>query len=332
MVVLTIALPTRPLAAAQPGREQKVALSIGACPEPFESSLRRMLAIELGDLLDESQSAASRQLESIEIACETATARITARGAGGGEAVHNDLRLDAFPGDAAPRAVALAALEALRAVDPSLAERIEARRAQTRPDAPPSASVRTPNAASPPPARRERSDAPRLESQAFTRATLGAIARSFLGDPATTSIGARLELSRRFAAPWDLGLDLDGTYARREVSLGVVHATLLSTAAWFGLRAGNATWSATVGLGARVGLALLRGAPGNEARGHDSARPVAGPMLVARGDGAIGPMALALALEGGLALANAEGVANGTPVAGYQGVWLAVSSNAGVRF
>ncbi len=330
MAVLAIALPARPLAAAQAGREQKVALAVSTCPQPFEASLRRILAIELGELLDESRSAASRELESIEIACETETARITARSAGGGEAAHNDLQLDAFPGDAAPRAVALAALEALRAVDPTLAERIEARRAKARPDAVPSAPASTPHAA--PLARLESSDSSRLESQTFTRVTLGGIARSFLGDPATTSVGARLELSWRCAAPWDLGLDVDGTFAQREVSLGVVHATLLSTAAWFGLRAGNAAWSGTAGLGARVGLALLRGAPGNLARGHDSARPVGGPMLVTRGDGAIGPIALALALEGGLTLASAEGLANGTPVAGYKGIWLAVSSNAGLRF
>jgi hypothetical protein len=335
--VLAFSLPARPLAAAEPEREKKVALAVRACPEPFESPLRRILAIELGSLLDETRSAASRELESIEIVCETETARITARSAGGVEAVHNDLRFDAFPGDAAPRAVALAALEALRAVDPTLTERIEASRANTDPDIVPSRAVSARRAPPPPPARRENAESPARESPgvrapAFVRVILGGVARSFLGDPRTTSVGARLELSGRFAAPWDAGFDLDATFARRKVSLGAVHATLLSTAAWFGPRAGNATWSATAGVGARIGLALLRGAPENRAHGHDSARPVGGPMLVARADGTVGAAALALTLEGGLVLAGAEGLADGRPVMGYTGGWVAVSSNAGLRF
>jgi hypothetical protein len=336
MVVLALALPTRPLAAAEPGREQKVALAVHGCAEPFESPLRRILAIELGSLLDETPSAASREFESIEIVCEVETARITARSARSVEAVRNDLRYDAFPGDAAPRAVALAALEALRAVDPTLAERIEASRTKADSDAVPSQAVSARHATPPPPpppaARHARAEAPRLQAPAFVRVTLGGVVRSFVGDPGTTSVGARLELSRRFAAPWDAGFDLDATFARRKVSLGAVHATLLSTAAWFGPRAGNATWSATLGVGARVGLALLRGAPDDAARGHDSTRPVGGPMLVARADGAVGALALALALEGGFAVAGAEGWADGRPVTGYTGGWVAVSSNAGLRF
>jgi hypothetical protein len=332
MAALAISLSARPLLAAEPGREQKVALSISACPEAFDSSLRRILAIELGELLAEAPSTASKELESIDVACEAEMARITARNLGAGEVAHNDVRFDAFPGDAAPRAVALAALEALRAVDPTLAERIEAQKAKANPDAVPSVPVSAPRATPAQPTPSERSSSTPLESEAFTRLVLGGLVRAFLGAPATTSVGARLELSRRFAAAWDAGFDVDGTFAQRKVNLGEVHAMLLSTAAWFGLRAGSVTWSATAGLGGRIGVALLRGAPGNAARGHDSARPVGGPMLLSRGDGAIGPMALALTLEAGLALASAEGLAGGAPVVGYRNGWIAVSSNAGVRF
>jgi hypothetical protein len=331
-VVLALAPPARPLAAAEPAREQKVALAVSACPASFEAPLRRILALELGALLDESRSAASRELESIEIACEVESARITARSRGGVEVVHDELRFDAFPGDAAPRAVGLAALEALRAADPTLTERIEASRAKAESVATPSAAGSARRAIPAPPARDEQAEPSRRQSQAFVRVTLGGLVRSFLGEPATTSAGARLELSRRFSAPWDAGLDLDATFARRTVSLGTVHATLLSTAAWFGPRAGNSTWSATAGVGARVGLALLRGAPHDAARGRDSTRPVAGPLLVARGDGAIGALALALGLEGGLVLAGAEGLAEGRPVTGFKGGWVAVSSNVGLRF
>jgi hypothetical protein len=164
------------------------------------------------------------------------------------------------------------------------------------------------------------------------RVLAGGVARVALGEPRTTTFGARLELSRRFAAPWDAGIDVEGARAERLVDLGEVEIRLFSAAAWFGARAGGSGWSATAGLGGRVGVSELSGAPGARARGHDALRPFAGPLLFARGDGALGQLALALVLEGGLVAVGAEGLAGGAEVIGLTGGFVAASANAGVRF
>jgi hypothetical protein len=324
-VLLALGLGTTTLAAAEPDREAKIALAVRDCPPPFDAALRRILLIELGDLLDESRSL-EPDGESIEIGCEVEMARITARSPHG-ELVHNDVRFDTFPGDAAPRAVALAALEALRAVDPGIAERI-ARRAKASPEPEPK-----PAAAPPPAASKPRPTRAAVAPRALTRWVAGGVARVFLGEPKTLAAGARLELSRRFVSGWDAGLDVDGTFARRRVDLGAVEARLLSTAAWLGARAGGASWSVTGGIGGRLGLALLEGAPASPGTlGHRTTRPWGGPMLVIRGDGGAGGLALALSLEGGVALAGAEGLSAGAPAIGFTRGWASVSASAGFRY
>jgi hypothetical protein len=329
LVLIALAAPSR---AAEPARDGQIVLTVSACGSAFEASLREILVIELGDLLEPDGGVGGVTGESIEIACEADTARIVGRGARG-EVVHNDLRLDTFPGDAAPRAVALAALEALRAVDPTLAERVEARRTTATPSAPPKVTPAPPPQRGP--KRRAKSGVRSASSEpsGFTRLLAGGVARTFLGEPGTLVFGGRLELSRRSASLWDAGVDVDGTFARRTVELGVVEARLLSAAAWAGFRAGSSAWSATGGVGARFGLALLSGAARNtEARGHRSTRPWGGPMLVIRTDAAAGALVLGLAVEGGLAAVGSEGLAGGQPALGFTDGWASVSASAGIRF
>jgi hypothetical protein len=335
MVLFALAAPSR---AAEPARNGQIVLTVSACGSAFEASLREILLIELGDLLEQNGVVGGAKGESIEITCEADTARIVGLGARG-EVVRNDLRLDTFPGDAAPRAVALAALEALRAVDPTLAERIEARRATATPSAPAASSAPVKTAPASPPQRTAGRRAPSGVDSAqgatsgFTRLLAGGVARRFLGEPRTLSFGGRLELSRRFASRLDGGVDIEGTFARRTVDLGVVEARLLSAAAWVGFRAGSSAWSATGGVGARFGVALLSGAPRDaEDRGHRSTRPWGGPVLVIRTDAAAGALALGLALEAGLAAAGSEGLAGGQPVIGFANGWASVSTSAGIRF
>jgi hypothetical protein len=317
-------------AGAQPHAERdgKVSLTVEACPESFESSLRKILRIELGELLDET-TANERDRESIDVICELEIARVSARSASRVQVAHNDLRFDTFPGDAAPRAVALAALEALRAVDPTLAKRLEAQRKRANAPAGPRPAARTRPASSP--ARRvdDQGDA----THSYTRVVVGGVARFFLASPRTTGVGARAELGFRFAAPWDLGFDIEGAFARQRVDLGVVDARLVSTAAWFGARTGSAAWSLTAALGGRLGIAALRGTPeGLPARGHDVVRPWAGPVLVARADGSLDTVAFVLMTEGGFAARGAEGLAGGASAVGIKGGWFSASVGAGVRF
>jgi hypothetical protein len=160
---------------------------------------------------------------------------------------------------------------------------------------------------------------------------VGGGARHFVSAPATTLLGVRLELSRRFSAPFDAGLDLDGAMNRQQVKLGTVEARLLSTGAWLAARAGRADWSASAGFGGRAGLVQLRGAPDLDARGHRVLRPLVGALVLLRADGALGPVALAIVGEGGYALAGAQGLASGAPALRLDGIWVAVSANVGVR-
>jgi hypothetical protein len=298
-----------------------------------------MLAIELGNLLDDARPENASTLEAIEIACEAESAKISARSVAGDQVAHNDLRFDAFPSDAAPRAVALAALEALRAVDPTLTERLAAQRAgasaSTATSAPPGKS---PDRAKATPAAAEKirfaektAPSPASTERPVTRLTVGGGARHFVSTPATTLLGVRLELSRRFGAPFDAGLDLDGAMNRHQVNLGTVEARLLSTGAWLAARAGRADWSASAGFGGRAGLVQLRGAPDLDARGHRVLRPLVGALVLLRADGALGPVALAIVGEGGYALAGAQGLASGAPALRLDGIWVAVSANAGLR-
>ena len=316
-------------AAPDPGHEGKVSLAVEACPEPFESAMRAILRIELGELLDENSSPSASNQESIGVTCELEVARISARSADGLQEVRNDLPLDAFPGDAAPRAVALAALEALRAVDPTLATRIEDQRKKAA-----GSEVPRPQPSARPPAS-PGADVPvaPVASRRYTRLALGGVVRLFPAGPRTTAVGARVELGFRFAAPWDLSFDIEGALARQNTSSGAVEARLLSTAAWFGARAGSSEWSVTGGLGGRFGLAGLRGTPDEATtRGHDVTRPWAGPMLVLRGDGSADLFAFSLMVEGGYAVVGAEGLADGAPALGIDGGWVAASASAGVRF
>jgi hypothetical protein len=331
MTVLLVFALTRSGRAAEPARDAKIALTVSACASAFETSLREILVIELGDLLERDGPVQATEGESIEITCEANTARIVGRGENG-ELVHHDLDLATFPGDAAPRAVALAALEALRAVDPTLAERMEARRATatSSPPAPKAAPPleRAPRARVRPPVR----SSGRTPS-GFTRLLAGGVARWFLGEPSTTAFGGRLELSRRFASAWDAGFDVDGTFARRTVELGIVEARLLSAAAWVGARAGSGSWSATAAVGGRFGVARLQGAPRDAtSRGHGSTRPWGGPTLVLRTDAAAGALALSLGFEGGVAAAGSEGLSGGRPALGFTNGWVTVSASGGIRF
>jgi hypothetical protein len=315
------------LAQAEAAASEKVELHVFACEPTFAAELRRIVRLELGGLLDESTAGEVGRHGQLEVRCEPELARVTARDARRAQQTKNDLRFDAFPGDAAPRAVALAAVEALRAVDPTLSARIEAQRtaavAEARPTRPRPAASAKPIAA-----RRVA-----VRSRAWTRLVLGPVVRHFPSDPHTTLWGARVELSRRSAIPLDYGFELEGVLHERDVDLGTIDLRLLSTAAWIGWRAGREHWSFTGGVGGRLGVAQLEGSsPDPTVRARQTARAWAGPLAVLRGDAAFGVFSLGLVTEAGWAVAGAEGLSRGTPVVSVRGAWLALSLNPGIRF
>ncbi|HEY3499838.1 MAG TPA: hypothetical protein VGK73_34340 [Polyangiaceae bacterium] len=317
------------LAHAASEEGEKVELRSFACEPAFAAELQRIVRLELGALLHEGPDGDGEHAQ-LAVHCEPELARVTARDARGTQQAENDLRFDAFPGDAAPRAVALAAVEALRAVDPTLAARIEAQRhaapgEQTARPQPPRTAEPIPRR----PAASVRPGAPR----AWTRVLLGAVARYFVADPHTTAWGARAELSRHSASPLDYGFDLEGAFSERSVELGTVGARLVSAGGWLGWRAGQGDWSFTGGAGWRLGVASLEGSsPDPEVQARQSSRIWTGPLALGRGDAAFGPFSLAIALEAGWAVAGAEGLSRGATVIGARGPWLALSLNPGIRF
>jgi hypothetical protein len=333
-VTLTLSLlgsvTSGPAQAESVGDEQ-VELHMLACEPAFAAELRRIVRLELGGLLYEGEAGGSAERGRLEVRCESNLARVSARDARRTQQANNDLRFDAFPGDAAPRAVALAAVEALRAVDPTLSARIDAQRtaaaAEERKTTP---RERTPTTSRPttpaPPVRPE-------AARGWTRIGLGPVVRHFPSDPQMTLWGAHVELNRRSPLPVDYGLDLEGAVFERSVDLGAIDVRTLSAAAWIGWRAGLSDWSFTAGAGGRVGIAELEGSsrdPTVEA--HHTARIWSGPLAILRGDAGFGVFSPGLVLEAGWALAGAEGLAGGATVAGARGVWLALSLNPGIRF
>lgn len=329
--LLVASVVTGRTARAESADGDKVELRTFACEPDFEDELRRIVRLELAGLLYEGSASEASVHEQLEVRCEPELARIEARDARGGQHAANDLRLDAFPPDAAPRAVALAAVEALRAVDPTLAARIEAQRTadasqpQVLPPQRPSIAERT--------ATRPAAPVSPTAARAWTRVLLGVVVRRFVADPNTTVWGARAELSRHLPSPLDFGFDLEGALSERSVELGAIDVRLLSTAAWIGWRAGRGDWSFTGAVGGRAGVANLEGSSQDPAVvASETWRVWAGPLAVARADGGFGDFSLALALEAGWAAAGSEGLSQARTVVGVRGAWLALSLNPGIRF
>jgi hypothetical protein len=307
-------------AGAERERATEVGLTVEDCTEPFESALRRILRIELGDLLDEGLPSAERERDWLEIRCRGQAADVLARSRRGDQVVENNQRLDAFPGDAAPRAAALAAIEALGAIGLSLSERIEARHVQGEPLG---TRAATPRAKAPSPAG---------ERLGWTQVGIAGTTRLFLAKPGLLAWGGRVEVVRRLGLPAALGIDIEGAWARRQVALGELTARLLSTGLWAAVSSGGSAFSGSLGVGGRLGLSELAGAPGSrEVRGHRVVRGWAGPMLVARIDVATGALAAAAALESGFAAAGAEGLSGASSALVVRGGWLALSLSFGIR-
>jgi hypothetical protein len=331
LALLAASAVTGRSAQAEPTGEQKVELRVFACDPAFEAELRRILRLELGELLYEGPADETREQGQLEVRCEPELARVSARDLRRAQQADNDLRFDAFPADAAPRAVALAAVEALRAVDPTLAARIEAQRSAVAAKAPALQPSPTPSAepVAAPPAAAARPEAAR----AWTRVLLGAVVRHFASDSRTSVWGARAELSRHSPAPLDYGFDLEGALSERDVELGAIDVRLFSAAAWIGWRAGRGDLSFTGGAGGRAGIANFEGSsPDPAVEANHVSRLWAGPLAFARGDAAFGAFSLAVALEAGWAVAGAEGLSQGASVVGARGAWLALSLNPGIRF
>jgi hypothetical protein len=281
-------------------------LDTSACPELPEPAIRRLVAIEVGELLVEGGDA--RELDRITIRCDAGTARVAAAAASSPRAVARDLALRDFPGDAGPRALALAGLEALAALSPAVRARMETRQSAARPS--PAVVVSAPPPTPPEPS---------------LRFGLAFVRRAFLAENRVAAWGGRVEVEKAIAERGHLALDAEIDRTETSLPLGNASALLGSVGAFVGLRAGAGRVAGTLSLGARAGVARLGGAPGTGSTlvGTSVYRPWAGPAVAARACLGLGPIALAAFIESGVAARGAEGLVEGETVVAVSGAWLA---------
>jgi len=230
--------------------------------------------------------------------------------------VDRTFRLDDFPGDVAPRALALAGLELLAARSPAVRARLQARQEP---------------GSLPPPAPPEPEAAPALRPRNL-RLGLAGSWRTFFVEQGISVWGGQAQLAWDIGHRWYLAADADASGARRDAGIGETSAVLVSGGAAFGLRAGTREWAGTLGLGARVGMARLAGSTSESNVDATSVvRPWGGPLASAGVVAGFGAFALSLTAEAGYSLFTAEGLSNGASVLAVGGAWAAISAGAGFR-
>jgi hypothetical protein len=304
-------------AARGSGSGGRFVLDTRACPNVPEAAIRRIVGIEIGDLLIEPgrEVGATAPPDRLIVRCEGDLAQVEAVAAGGSGRVARTLTLRDFPGDVAPRALALAGLEALAAQSRAVRARIQTRQAPPAAIAP----------ARPP-------SAPAAASPDRTRLGLAMVHATFLASGGASVWGGRLELGREIGAMWDLGIDLELGGAQTSLANGEANAFLASLGAFGGLRAQGRHLIGVLAVGGRAGLTRLAGDPTGAPglRGNDVVRPWAGPALTARLSATRGRFGATILAETGLAVRGADGLVGDQTVLAVNGGW--VTLGAGLRF
>jgi hypothetical protein len=319
---VSIAATPSPAAAqesASPTRGH-VQLEVIGCPAVPAAIVRRVLSVEIGDLLLDGSAGEAGDAERLIIRCAGDFASLEAHGPSAEPPTERILRLDDFPGDAAPRALALLGVELLAARSAIVRERILRRQTGAAP------AIQT--AGTPPPPRPPEPDHRQL------RIGAAGVWRTFVQQAGATTFGGRVEASSIALAFGVVGADAELSASSKDVaSVGRTTALLLSGSATFGLSAARRRWSAGVGLGGRIGLVHESGSSADPARisAASFTRPWGGPMLNARLSATLGRLAVTLAGEAGWSLSSIDEVAAGATAIAVRGPWVAVSLGADLR-
>jgi hypothetical protein len=314
--------PGRVLAAEPaPAEEGRFAFTLQACPGVSAAELRRILAIEIGDLLLDEAEGVPAGRDHLTIRCVGTFAFIQATGPGSATPYEQIVHLDAFPGDALPRAVALAGLELLASLNATVRERI----ANPRPPAPPS----------PPPVAVAAPAGPAAPVVPRRSLGLSGTWRVFPGAPGAPFWGGQARFDALVATRWILLADVEAARARTPVvDVGEASAWLLSAAVAAGWHADWGSWRGWLAVGARAGGARLGGTSLDPSKVTGLSRwyPWGGPLAslgVSRGRG---PLALTVCLEVGRTLARLEGTIAGRPaedtMIAIQGSWVGIGLGA----
>ena len=345
-LLVSLAVLVTASAAAEPAKggasPRPVVVTVASCPDASEAAVRRIVGIELGDLLLDARAPRPANADALQIRCDAGLALVEASGAARASPVNRLLRLADFPQDAAPRALALAGIEVLAAFSTDVRQRIESRQAPAA--APPVVSA-TPVAAPP-----ETPPGPTPHQRpAYALGAVG-IRRAFLGAHGLSPWGGRIELSRELGEHWSAAVDGDVAGASRSVALGDTTATLASLGAAVGLRAEGRVLTGLAALGGRVGVVRFVGQPaagGATVVGQRATRPWGGPFVAARvllgldrlalvvvdrAPEGLQRFALQLGAEAGFDLTKADGLSDGAPVVAISGPWWSIAAGGVARF
>jgi hypothetical protein len=313
---------TASVAAAEessPVGEGRVQLEVEACAAVPAAVVRRVVSVEIGDLLLDDAGGEPGAAERLIIRCAGNFASVEARGPSGEAPTERLRRLDDFPGDAAPRALALLGVELLAARSAAVRERILRRQVGASPAVP--AVVITP-AAPPGPAARE------------MRIGVAGVWRSFLQQAGASAFGGRLEVGTGATRRGLLTGDIELAVGSKDViNVGQTTASLLSSGVAFRLYAGRDRLRGEVGLGGRIGLVWESGSSADPAQVSASSfvRPWGGPMLNASLVTTLGHLALMMGGEAGWSLSSIDELAAGATAIAVRGPWVALSIGADLR-
>ena len=306
----------------------RFALELQECPKALTEEVRRFVGIEVGDLMYGETEALPAGADTLTIRCAGDFAWIEAGCATDVAPPEKLLRLDAFPGDAAPRALALASLELMAARNSTVRQRMDGNRGA--PAKPPPPSIPREPPAKPPVPEPSPQLAPFLRE---TQLGLAGVWRKFPADNGPSLWGGRVQASTTFAPVWQLAVDTEVTGGQIHVKIGETKALLLSSGATFGLRTGGSTIGAGFGLGGRIGAVRLSG-NGAESISVTTAtvwRPWGGPMAAVNCFAGFGHFAMSLNGEAGQSLLKPEGQAGGVTAISLRGPWAALSLGANIR-
>jgi len=311
----------------------RFALEIMECPKALTEGVRRFISIEVGDLLYGETEGVPSGSDTLTIRCVRNFAWLEAAGVSENTPLEKLLHLDDFPGDAAPRAVALASLELMAARSSIVRERIDASRNSTpAPTAPPRATpprapAITSGVVAPQP--RVKPSVPVRE----IRIGLGVSLRDFPAKHGVSLLGGQVQASTKLGPMWQIAANAEVASGKNKVSLGETSATLLSCGASFGVRSGGTAFGASLGLGARIGAVRLSGASVDPVSVSAASRwrPWGGPMAVAGLFSGFGRFGITLAAELGQSLLKPEGQADGVTAISLRGPWAAFSLGASIR-
>jgi hypothetical protein len=298
-------------------RDGRFSFSIADCAPPYEAEVRRILGIEIGDLLlpqtDGGSADAPADSDRLTVQCTGHFARIQAEGQANSAPFEQVLNLEDFPGDAAPRALALAGLELLASLNGPVRARIGVK--APAPPAPPA-----------PPAL----PAP-LEPSYDLRVGVAGVGRAFLSNQGARLWGGRVDALLVANQRWALTMDIDLERGQKSVAtLGEATAWLCSAALGFGVHGRTGILDGMAVLGGRLGGARLAGTSSQPATvASNMTHPWGGPLAMLGGAARFGRISLGLQAEVGWTILASQGAADGGTILATKGPWLALVLDAG---